>query len=69
MIVKELEKMETIVNNNKTLSWDGYDVLYSVKTEKARTSPQGVRIGSSWFIQKRYTLSRDGWDIPTKFVD
>jgi hypothetical protein len=69
MIVKELEKMELIVNNNKTLSWDGYDVLHSVKTDKARTSTQGVLIGSSWFIQKRYTLSRNGWDIPTKFVE
>jgi hypothetical protein len=68
MIVKTLEKMEKIVASNKELSWSGWTVLHSSKSDLAQTSKHGVRINNSWYLQKQFAPTRDGWNIPDKFV-
>ena len=35
MIINSLEKMETIVENNKSLSWDGWNVVELIKSPGA----------------------------------
>jgi hypothetical protein len=69
MKIKELEKMESIVKKNRSLMWDGWTVLNIVKSESARTSKFGKCINGNWYISKRFEPSKDGWDIPDKFVD
>jgi hypothetical protein len=68
MIINELEKMEKIVETNKSLSWDGWTVISTYPSEKGRTSPHGVFINSKWHMQSRFEPNRQGWDIPSKFV-
>jgi hypothetical protein len=68
MQIKSLEKMETIVKNNKFLIWDGWTVVNSYPSEKGRTSPQGAFVNNKWHLQRRFTPSQNGWDIPDKFV-
>jgi hypothetical protein len=68
MQIKSLEKMESIVKNNKDLSWDGWTVINSYLSEKGRTSKFGAYINGKWHIQNRFTPSTNGWDIPDKFV-
>lgn len=68
MIVKELQDMEKIVSSNNSLSWDGWTVINSYKTDKARTSQYGVYKSGSWYMSRRFEPTRDGWDIPSKFV-
>jgi hypothetical protein len=68
MQIKSLDKMETIVKNNKTLVWDGWTVVNSYPSEKGITSSQGAFVDGKWHLQRRFVLSRDGWDIPDKFV-
>lgn len=68
MKITSLEKMESIVKNNKHLSWDGWTVINSYPSDKARTSTRGVFINGSWHIQNRFAPSELGWDIPDKFV-
>ena len=68
MQIKSLEQMETIVNNNRSLSWDGWTVVNSYPSEKGRTATQGAFVDNKWHIQRRFIPSTNGWDIPDKFV-
>jgi hypothetical protein len=69
MIIKTLEHMEKVVENNKTLYWDGWTVVNSIPSDKARSSANGALVNGKWHIQTRYEANRTGWDIPSKFVE
>jgi hypothetical protein len=64
--IKSLEEMETIVQNNKSLSWSGWDVIQKVRTDKGRTSVNGKLIKGKWHIVNKIKLDRQGWHIPEK---
>jgi hypothetical protein len=68
MIINNLEKMETIVKNNKALKWDGWSVVNYYPSEKARTSKYGALINGKWHMTRRFDPSEKGWDIPDKLV-
>jgi hypothetical protein len=68
MYINSLEKMEEIVQKNKELIWDGWTVIHSYQSEKARTSKFGRRVDGSWHLQRRFELKRKGWDIPERFL-
>lgn len=68
MLISSLEKMEDIVNKNKSLKWDGWDVIHFYPSEKGRTSRWGLRIKDQWFLHKRYSITETGWEIPRKFM-
>jgi hypothetical protein len=67
MIIKSLGQMEQIVKKNKELSWIGWDVVERKRSDIAKTSTSGVRVKDNWYIQKIFTVNRDGWDIPNKY--
>jgi hypothetical protein len=68
MNIKSLEKMESIVASNKSLFWDGWDVVNRYQSESARTSKDGVFSKGRWFLQKKFPVTEAGWNIPDKFV-
>jgi hypothetical protein len=68
MLVTSLEKMEEIVESDRSLSWRGWDVVHSVPNPTAWSKPDGAYIKGKWYIQKIFALSTDGWEIPNKFV-
>jgi hypothetical protein len=68
MKITQLEKMEKIVAKNKSLSWNGWDVLHAYPSEKGMTSIYGAYINGKWHITRNFKLGSDGWDLPDKFV-
>jgi hypothetical protein len=68
MEIKSLEQMETIVNNNRGLIWDGWTVVNSYPSEKGRTAPHGAFVDGKGHLQRRFVTSKNGWDIPDKLV-
>ena len=60
--------MEKIVENNKSLSWDGWMVIHRTASPTGWSSPDGAFINDVWHIQKRFELTAKGWDIPEKLV-
>jgi hypothetical protein len=60
--------MEKIVSSSYNLSWDGWTVIERTKSDRARTSKDGVCVNGSWYIQKRFSPDRNGWSIPTRYV-
>lgn len=69
MIITDLNKMESIVKNNKSLYWDGWTVVNFYNTEKGRTSKYGAIVNGKWSIVKRFEPTKSGWDIPEKMVE
>jgi hypothetical protein len=67
MIIDKLETMEKIVRKNNNLHWIGWDVAERKRSDIARTSVDGVRVGGNWYLQRIYTLNRNGWEIPHKY--
>lgn len=68
MIINSLEQMEKVVSKSKSLFWDGWTVVNSFPSEKGRTSPQGAFVNGKWHLQRRFTPSQTGWEIPDKLV-
>lgn len=68
MLINSLDVMEQIVDNNDALSWDGWTVIESKKSNTAWMKPEGAFVNGVWFIQKRFELSTDGWNIPNKLA-
>ena len=66
--INSLEKMEKIVSQNQLLSWDGWDVVEMIRSDRAFTSSHGVLKKNSWHLNKIFVLSRTGWEIPDKYV-
>jgi hypothetical protein len=60
--------METIVENNKSLEWDGWNVKEVTPSPTGWTKKSGMFRDGNWYSQKNYVLNFDGWDLPSKFV-
>lgn len=68
MLINSLETMEKIVENNKTLSWDGWNVIESKPSPTGWMDTAGAYVNGVWTTRKIFALSDGGWEIPTKFV-
>lgn len=68
MKINSLEQMESIVENNSSLEWDGWTVKEVTPSPTGWMKPNGMFRDGSWNIQKRYNIKFDGWDIPSRFV-
>lgn len=68
MLIKSLEDMEVIVENNDNLSWDGWSVIEKKSNENGMMSKDGAFVDGKWIVQKRYEATAKGWEIPSKFV-
>lgn len=66
--ITSLETMESIVNKNKQLSWDGWTVVEIIPSEKAYSSKFGIYKNKKWQIKKEFVPSNKGWEIPDKYV-
>lgn len=68
MYIKSLKQMEEIVSKNKELVWEGWTVIHSYQSDKARTSKFGRRVDGVWHLQRRFEPKKNGWDIPRRFI-
>jgi len=68
MIIQTLDQMESVVAKSKELYWDGWTVIHRYRSDKAKTSKHGVYFKGNWYMSRRFEPSRDGWDIPERFV-
>jgi hypothetical protein len=67
--IKSLEKMEKIVSKNKSLSWDGWNVVELIKNPGAMFKANAARINEAWYIKNIFVVNQDGWRIPSKYAE
>ena len=68
MLIKSLDDMEVLVENNDNLSWDGWTVIETKTNENGAMSKDGAFVDGRWIVQKRYDATTNGWEIPNKFM-
>lgn len=68
MLINSLETMEKIVENNDSLSWDGWTVVHATPSPTAWGKPEAAFINGVWNLVKRYELTEKGWNISNKLV-
>lgn len=69
MNVNSLEVMESIVEDNDSLSWDGWTVIESDLKKDGMLSVDGAYVNGKWIVQKRYSPEANGWNIPNRLVN
>ena len=67
MNIKSLNTMDKIVEKNKNLIWDGWNVIDLKESNTAKTSVNGIRIKDKWYLHKVYSPGREGWNIPNTY--
>lgn len=68
MLIRSLAKMESVVDQNKALSWDGWDVVDRKYYPQAWKNKDGVFVKGKWYLQRKYEVTSEGWHVPKKFV-
>jgi hypothetical protein len=68
MLINSLETMEAIVENDDTLSWDGWNVVQLISSPTGWTKPNGAFVNGQWFAKTVYSITEVGWNISSKLV-
>jgi len=68
MLVTSYDYAHQIVDSNKSLSWDGWNILESKESSGAEFNKDGRLIYGKWHYVKSFTLNDNGWEVPTKYV-
>jgi hypothetical protein len=64
MKISDLNKMESIVSGNPSLTWDGWNVIYLEKDQDASLKKNAAFIDSSWHKKVVFENTGGVWDIP-----
>lgn len=70
MIVKTVTEMDTLIERNPRLSWDGWNVVHSVPDEYGEFVREGMfnKAENRWYIQRIIPPGPGGWDIPDRLL-
>lgn len=67
MMITDLNHMESIVGSNPNLFWEGWSVCTYIK-EDGFYSNNGVYKDGEWLKKRVFEYSKDGWNIPDRFI-
>jgi hypothetical protein len=68
VIISDYETMDSIVESDKALSWNGWDVVFDKKTPNGYSHFNGVFKNGEWYIRKTFPITESGWNIPDRMV-
>jgi hypothetical protein len=68
MKISDLNKMESIVSGNPSLTWDGWNVVFLEKDEEASLKKNAAFIDSTWHKKVVFENTGGVWDIPDSIL-
>ena len=68
MQINSLSHMEDLVRKNRSLRWDGWDVVHFYQSDTAWMSPYGSFFKGRWYMNRRFKVTEVGWNIPERFL-
>lgn len=68
MFITDYEQAHSIVQSNKSLFWDGWNIVDWKADTLGEMSKDGMLKDGKWGMYKTYLLSENGWDVPNKYV-
>jgi hypothetical protein len=64
MLIASLSQMEQLVQSNKNLFWDGWDVVQYKKSDKSQFEKDGSFFRGTWHKKTIFKITESGWNIP-----
>lgn len=64
MLVVSLSEMEKVVQSNKNLFWDGWDVVQYKKSDRSQFEKDGSFFCGKWHKRTVFPVTESGWNIP-----
>jgi hypothetical protein len=68
MITVNYDEAHRIVENNRFLKWDGWDIVDFKASAAAEFDKNGVRRNNRWGFENRFSPDKDGWKVPKRYV-
>ena len=68
MKISDLDKMESIVKNNPSLKWEGWDVVFLEEDGDANLKKNAAFVDSKWHKKVVFENSDGAWDIPDSIL-
>jgi hypothetical protein len=68
MKISDLQKMESIVSGNPSLTWEGWNVVFLEKDEQASLKKNAAFINSTWHKKVVFENAGGFWDIPDSIL-
>lgn len=64
-VTLDYDTAHAVVEQNRFLSWDGYDIVTRRKSPNGFSDKRGRFVNNEWWIEFRYPLRNDGsWKVP-----
>jgi len=57
-----------IVDTNKSLFWEGWNIVEFKPASDAYYSPQGAFHNGKWGYKNVFALTEQGWKVPKKYA-
>lgn len=70
MLINDIDKMDSIIQSSKHLSWSGWDVVYLKQDDYAEFHVDGYfdKPSGQWYRKSIYSCNENGWSIPDSVV-
>lgn len=68
MLVTNYNYAHKIVEANKSLSWDGWNIVEFKPNADAFYMQDGIFKNSKWGTVKTFPLTENGWEVPKRYV-
>lgn len=66
--ITDIEKAETIVKNNDSLIWNGWDIVQLKENSQAFMKRNAMFRNGKWYSTKTFALSETGWELPSAMI-
>jgi hypothetical protein len=66
--INKIELAEEIVNKYPSLSWDGWNIVWTTQDPSGYTDKNGIFKDGKWFIRQIFTVQDNGWVLPDKIM-
>jgi hypothetical protein len=68
MLVSSYDYAHKMVETNKFLSWNGWDIVEFKPNDSAEYKAEGSLQNGLWGFAKTFPLTEKGWEVPSKYV-
>jgi DNA modification methylase len=66
--ISDLEKMESLVNTNPSLKWEGWNVVFTEKDSNSFLKNNAAFVDSTWHKKIVFENNNGVWDIPDSIL-
>lgn len=68
MLITSYDYAHKMVENNKFLTWDGWDIVETKPSAGAEYKENGALIDGVWHYRNVFPVTEKGWEVPNKYA-